>query len=155
MTGAGTTLANAASAVSVSINKNQWNTDQPAHTHPVTSINGQLWSEVTVAAGVYSRYPNAANTSGRNNAMYADGNTASWNSANATGSGTAAGQALSGSIGNVSSGRSGDGTVAATRTQDVELSGHSMTNPAVNSQGPTDTENRPLYLSVFYVMRIK
>lgn len=32
---------------------------------------------------------------------------------------------------------------------------HSVTNPAVTSGVPSDTENRPLYLSTFFIMRIK
>lgn len=41
------------------------------------------------------------------------------------------------------------------RTTDVALSAHSVTNNAVTSGAPSDTENRPKYLSTFYIMRVK
>jgi hypothetical protein len=47
------------------------------------------------------------------------------------------------------SGNSGNGSGTATAIS------HSVSNPAVTSAVPSDTENRPLYLSTFYVMRIK
>jgi hypothetical protein len=56
---------------------------------------------------------------------------------------------VSGTVGN-QGGSNGDGAFAASRTADVAL-----TNNAVTSGAASNTENRPLYLSAFYVMRIK
>lgn len=45
-------------------------------------------------------------------------------------------------------------TNATTRTTDVALSAHSVTNNAVTSGAASDTENRPSYLAVLYIMRV-
>ncbi len=44
---------------------------------------------------------------------------------------------------------------ATTRSQDVALSAHAVTNNAVTSSAASATENRPLYLSTFYIVRVK
>jgi hypothetical protein len=72
-----------------------------------------------------------------------------------TGAGSAHTHTLSGLVGLVSGGSNGDAAFGATRTTDVAVSAHSVTNNAVTSGAASDTENRPLYFSVVYLMRVK
>ena len=103
-------------------------TSSGAHTHGIGSANSFSGN-----AGAFSYYGGAGSQ------------ITSASTSHTHGSST-----FSGSIGLVTGGSNGNAAFAATRTADVAL-----TNNAVTSGAASNTENRPLYLSTFYVMRVK
>jgi hypothetical protein len=62
---------------------------------------------------------------------------------------------MTGRIGKVSGGSDGNSDIGCTRTTDVAVAAHTVSNPAVTSGAASDTENRPLHLTTLFIMRIK
>ena len=144
----------------------------PAHYHNTFSLTaaGQTLgtSNVSLASGATAGGGHEHNVPGYNGgsaiANNLGGNASSLYSANSTNGGgahshtvsgttnighTHGSSSVSGTVGN-QGGSNGDASHAASRTADLAL-----TNNAVTSGAASNTENRPLYLSTFYVMRIK
>jgi hypothetical protein len=121
------------------------------HSHPIQNANTGR-GILVAASGTGSSYDRIGATPTLN--QNTSGTEINFSIPSNSGGHTHSNSDFSGSVGNTG-GSSGDSAFSASRTTDVSLSAHSVTNNAVTSGAASNDENRPLYLSTFYIVRVK